>query len=661
MNAASDARRLLRVGDAPRSGPVDADTLEAAIRGTVVVETDFATALDRVAEGEVDGAVVDHDVEGFDGVSFLQTLRQDRPAFPVVLVPSTDDGDVARRAVDADVTAYVPASDEDALDHVAEQVERHVLARSGEDGRVRMPISDRTAEEEQRLKERAMDEAPVGIAIADATQPDEPLIYVNDAFEEVTGYEKEETIGVNCRFLQGPDTEIEKTDEIREALDEPEPVSVELRNYRKDGALFWNELEITPIRDETGELTNYVAFQQDVTERKEAEFQIEREHERLQRLLDRINGLVSDVTEIVVTAGSTEEVYDLAAERIGSHEAFTRAWIGEYDPGSGVVTGQADSEDGVEATEIDLSTEGVAPIKTAVEEQSLERLDCEELDDATVGCEDDEIGIVIPLTYRQTTYGVLVVYSRMDAFGQEETTVLQALGRSIGAAVNDLLSKQTVTTDTVIDIGVEIHDETVLSGLAAELGETAKHENTLIRHDGSLLLLFDIEGEPDDVIEIAEADPAVTGVTVLASNGESTIEVAVDSPDFVETLSEYGGQINTIGVDVNAVELRFRVATEQNGRAIIDELEDNYGNVELVAYHESEQPGQTRQGFRAAVEEELTGRQLTALQKAYLSGFFEWPRRSDGDQLAASMDVVPSTFYQHLRAAEKKLLTEFFE
>ncbi|MEF8825598.1 MAG: bacterio-opsin activator domain-containing protein, partial [Halapricum sp.] len=526
---------------------------------------------------------------------------------------------------------------------------------------VRMPISDRTAEEEQRLKERAMDEAPVGIAIADATQPDEPLIYVNDAFEEVTDYKKEEAIGVNCRFLQGPDTEIEKTEEIREALDEPEPVSVELRNYRKDGALFWNELEITPIRDETGELTNYVAFQQDVTERKEAEFQIEREHERLQRLLDRINGLVSDVTEIVVTAGSTEEVYDLAAERIGSHEAFTRAWIGEYDPGTGVVTGQADSGDGVEATEIDLSAEGAASIKTAVEEQSLERLGCEELDDATVGCDDDEIGIVIPLTYRQTTYGVLVVYSRMDAFGQEETTVLQALGRSIGAAVNDLLSKQTVTTDTVIDIGVEIHDETVLSGLAAEFGETASHENTLIRHDGSLLLLFDVEGEPDDAVEIAEDDPAVTDVTVLASNGESTIEVAVDSPDFVEALSEYGGQINTIDVDANAVELRFRVATEQNGRAIIDELEDNYGNVELVAYHESEQPGQTRQGFRAAVEEELTGRQLTALQKAYLSGFFEWPRRSDGDQLAASMDVVPSTFYQHLRAAEKKLLTEFFE
>ncbi|WP_229121557.1 bacterio-opsin activator domain-containing protein [Halapricum desulfuricans] len=655
MNAVAETRRLLRVGDAPQSGPVDAEGLERAIQGSVVVETDFAAALDRVLDNDVDGAVVDHHPSGFDGIAFLRAVRQDRPSFPVVLVPAVEDGSVARQAVEQNVTAYVPTSETDVLESVADQVEQHVMIRSEADSRVRMPISDRTAEEEQRLKERAMDEAPVGMAIADATLPDEPLIYVNDSFERITGFTKAETIGVNCRFLQGPDTEIEKTREIRDALDAAEPVSVELRNYHKDGTLFWNQLKITPIRNSAGEVTNYVAFQQDITERKEAEFQIERERERLQRLLDRINGLIGDVTEIVVTADSTADVYERAVDRIGSDDAISRAWIGEYDPGARLVRTRAGSDD----AEIDLASPGAEPLATAIDEQSLARLDDSAVGPA--GCRDGENGVVIPLTYRRTTYGVLAVYSHTQSFDEEETTVLQALGRSIGAAINDLLSKQTVTTDAVIEIGVEIHDNTPLTALAGEIGDDAVHENTLVRHDGDLLLLFEVDGDIDAVVTAAEGIPAVSEATVLASDDAPVVEVAVERPQFVSTLSEYGAQLATVEFDPNAVELRFSVATEQNGRAIVDELEDSYGAVELVAYHESDQPTQTRQGFRAAVEDELTDRQLTALQKAYVSGFFEWPRRSDGDQLAASMDVVPSTFYQHLRAAEKKLLTSFFE
>jgi len=655
MNAVAETRRLLRVSDDPQSSPVDAERLEGAIQGSVVVETDFAAALERVLDNEVDGAVVDYHPSGFDGLAFLRAVRQDRPSFPVVLLPAVEDSNVARQAVEENVTAYVPTGEPDTLDIVAEQVEQHVMVRSEAQSRLRMPISDLSAEEEQRLKERAMDEAPVGMAIADATLPDEPLIYVNDAFERITGFTKSETIGVNCRFLQGPDTEVEKSNEIRDALNAEEPVSVELRNYRKDGTLFWNQLKITPIRNSAGEVTNYVAFQQDITERKEAEFQIERERERLQRLLNRINGLIGDVTEIVVAADSTDNVYEQAVDRLSSDDSISRAWIGEYDPGSRLLRIQAGSDN----AEIDLASPDAESLATAIDEQSLTHLDDSAAPPA--GCHDDENGVVIPLTYRRTTYGVLAVYSHTQSFEAEETTVLRALGRSIGAAINDLLSKQTVTTDAVIEIGVEIHDNTPLTTLASKAGDTAVHENTLVRHDGDLLLLFEVDADADAFLSAAEEMSAVSEATVLASDDVPMVEVSVNRPQFVSTLSEYGAQLATVEFDPNALELRFSVATEQNGRAIVDELEDSYGAVELVAYHESDQTTQTRRGFRAAVEEELTDRQLTALQKAYVSGFFEWPRRSDGDQLAASMDVVPSTFYQHLRAAEKKLLTAFFD
>jgi len=133
-------------------------------------------------------------------------------------------------------------------------------------------VTERKAyEKELELKSRAMDEAPVGITISDPDQDDNPMVYVNDGFTEVTGYPVEEALGRNCRFLQGDGTRDRSVARMREAIDADEPVSVELRNYREDGTQFWNRVSIAPVRDDTGDVTNYVGFQEDVTERKERE------------------------------------------------------------------------------------------------------------------------------------------------------------------------------------------------------------------------------------------------------------------------------------------------------------------------------------------------------------------------------------------------------
>ncbi|MFB6251368.1 MAG: PAS domain S-box protein [Halobellus sp.] len=121
---------------------------------------------------------------------------------------------------------------------------------------------------EQRLElyRRAMDEASVGISITDPSLPDNPLIYVNDQFTEITGYDARDVIGRNCRFLQGEGTDDETIRHIRRGLDAERPTSVTILNYRKDGEPFHNALEVTPVRNAAGEVTNYLGFQRDVTE-----------------------------------------------------------------------------------------------------------------------------------------------------------------------------------------------------------------------------------------------------------------------------------------------------------------------------------------------------------------------------------------------------------
>jgi len=123
----------------------------------------------------------------------------------------------------------------------------------------------------RRNRLRAIEKAPVGITVSEAGTGDNPLIYINEQFEEVTGYTEEEALGRDCRFLQGEDTDPEPVRKMREAIESEETVDVELLNYRKDGTEFWNRVAISPVFDDDGKVVNYVGYQQDVTERKERE------------------------------------------------------------------------------------------------------------------------------------------------------------------------------------------------------------------------------------------------------------------------------------------------------------------------------------------------------------------------------------------------------
>jgi diguanylate cyclase (GGDEF)-like protein/PAS domain S-box-containing protein len=119
--------------------------------------------------------------------------------------------------------------------------------------------------------ERAVAVVNCGLTIADATQPDLPLVYVNETFCALTGYTFDEVLGRNCRFLQGPDTDVVSIKTIAKALKTGQSCTVTLANYRKDGGRFWNELKLTPLRDRAGAVTHVVGIQHDVTVRVEAE------------------------------------------------------------------------------------------------------------------------------------------------------------------------------------------------------------------------------------------------------------------------------------------------------------------------------------------------------------------------------------------------------
>jgi len=133
------------------------------------------------------------------------------------------------------------------------------------------------------LKNKAIEEAPIGITISDMTTDEEPLITVNEGFSRVTGYEPEDVVGRNCRFLQGEDTSEQKVARMREAIDAGDSVQVTIRNYRQNGDLFWNEITLAPL-ERNGTIQNYVGFQQNKTDEVEYEQRLQAQRDNLQLL-----------------------------------------------------------------------------------------------------------------------------------------------------------------------------------------------------------------------------------------------------------------------------------------------------------------------------------------------------------------------------------------
>jgi PAS domain S-box-containing protein len=200
------------------------------------------------------------------------------------------------------------------------------------------------------LYERALAATSCGIVISDARSFDQPILYCNQAFLNITGYDREEVIGQNCRFLQGADTDRQAVEKIRQAVRNGREVQVTLKNYRKDGSYFWNDLAISPVRDASGVITHFIGIQTDITERKQAE----EAQQLMQFSIDR----TADAVFYIRPDGAFFYVNEAASQALGySQEELRSLHIWDIDSDFSVETWQSHWQDIKERGSVQLETQ----------------------------------------------------------------------------------------------------------------------------------------------------------------------------------------------------------------------------------------------------------------------------------------------------------------
>ncbi|MBP1987682.1 bacterio-opsin activator domain-containing protein [Halolamina salifodinae] len=238
-----------------------------------------------------------------------------------------------------------------------------------------------------------------------------------------------------------------------------------------------------------------------------------------------------------------------------------------------------------------------------------------------------------------------------------------AVAGQVGHALTAVERKRLLLADAVVELDFRCPaSASVVADLSAALDCRVELSGVVPVDDGSLLYYLDVEGSgAEAVVTRADAADGVDDARVLAEYGDgATVEVVVtDTPAIA--LLDAGGRIHSLVATDGTATLTGELAGDADVRAAVGAVTEIHPAVDLLAKRRTDHPAETATGFRERLSGRLSDRQATVLRAAYRAGYFEWPRDSTAEELADSVGVSSPTLHNHLRKAEGKLLTAFFE
>ena len=422
-------------------------------------------------------------------------------------------------------------------------------------------------------------------------------------------------------------------------------------------------------RNDDGEAIRAVGIHQDITEERKRQEAIERQRDEL-ATLNGVNMLIQDLIHALAGTATRHETMETVCERIVESDLCELAWIGERAGANDrlvpeTVAGDKDvvpddliTSDGNDRVlcEAALVTGAVQTIQDCSDPAEFKRCG------AAAREQGFNSAAAIPLIQGNTVHGVLCVYADQPAaFSGRVADSFAVLGKMVGYTLAAVQNRQLLSDDTAVELTFESACPDIPLVSAANAHGCRIEVIESVDTDPTRLLYVSVhDGPPDAVATHLCSHTEILDSRVVRAEGDSGVVELQVAETVQSLLLDVGARCRTMVADDGTLSITVEAPPDADSRAIQDAVSDRMPDITLTAKQECEQATDILD-TEADPRNHLTDRQQEVLRTAFLAGYYAWPRDTNAEQLAETLDIASPTLLQHLRRAERNLIDAIFD
>lgn len=516
-------------------------------------------------------------------------------------------------------------------------------------------IRETTARERREL----FAEGPVAV-FTWRNEPGWPVECVSSSVECLFGYAPSELYDTGPAYAEL--VHEDDVDRVKQEVEENSDGTTErfhhepYRMVTKGGDVRW-VLDYTQIVREDGEIVAYTGYVVDITERKE---QLE--------YVTALNATIRSLHEALIGSESRTEIHEDVCRLLAELSCFEGVWIGTIDPGSDEIVPTAHSgisESHLDELSLSLDADSPVPAVRIAIERSVDgehrtfEPTAGDSGDASDLSEEIRSAFAVPISHRGMLHEILTVYgTEPDTFDARIREVLLELGTLVGYAITAVERRNTLYSDGTRNLVLEVatDEDEPLRLLSGRLSTPIEVRSVSRRKPDALLLyclIPDIEAER--VIDGAETVPGIRSVKALPGEEASIYEFVTDDRCVASKITALGASLRVLRVSEPHSELVISVCRHRDQRQFIQQVRELFGDAELKAERGTD-PSETIP-WPTLLPDVLTEQQQNVLKAAYHAGYFDENRKRTGSEIAEQLGIAQPTFSNHVRAAQRNLLS----
>ncbi len=536
-------------------------------------------------------------------------------------------------------------------------------------------ITDRKENERQLREAREFNEELVENAPFGMFRLDEELriTYENPRAEEIIGLpdEKESSAAIGLDISELPPIVETGQSDLFKSLKHSETIEFSFPFESIYGKEAYFTGRAVPVHRD-GEFDGAILMATDISERRQYERDLERQREQL-AALDELNNVVRGITTAVIEQSTRTEIEQVVCDRLADSGSYRFAWVGSLDSAHDLETrvwsGCAGENDDVPPVRTLAESTEQGPVRKAIDTKRMQVIQNarQELSSGALRDHASQFDYsslaIIPILHQGVLYGVLGVGSeRPDAFAEAEREVIGQLSDVIGHAIAAVDHKRALISEEVIELELQIPDLFDTEDVPPTAGTITIERMTPL--GGNEYLMY---GRlPEGAIPVLEGlSERLQGwkdlQTFYETDGVVRFEQHLSAAPLTSAIADHRGNFKQGRIENGAFSATIQLPPGIDVRSVIGRVQETYPAGRLVRQQQVTRSAPSLQDLVNLLTDDLTERQRVAIEAGYFGGFFNSPRHRTGGEIADSLNIDASTYHQHVRKAQSKLLEVIFE